>query len=241
MDRGVKDVIPMRLLQLAALASLLGLATLCGFCCWGVAQVVESERHIATDTDATVQMATLTSAQIGEAAANVNGLVRQVRVELPDTFRRVNSGLDQLDQASAGLNAAVAEINRPCKDGDCGTVADANRAINSIRLAAGQVTAISEKEQSQRVLMNAQEQQLALDTHDDLTKLGTAIDGVNALATNKDLTGSLEHTNTALGAVAGMATDTQKAWHDTLHPKWPKRVWNFVTGVGLDVAKVLIP
>jgi hypothetical protein len=198
---------------------------------------VVSEQQIAADSDASLKAATQAGLKIGAVADNVNDLVSQVKPQIADTLNRANSAIGHLNETSVELKATVAEINAPCVPGPCGTLADVNRTLASIRLASGQVTDVSLKEQKQLDSVNQQETAIAGATKDDLTKLGLAIDSITALAANKDLTGSLAHTNTTLGAVAGMATDTAQYWHDTLHPKWPKRVWNAVTGVGLTAAK----
>jgi len=231
-----------RVLQVAKLGLLLSAAALCIFGCWGIQQLVTSERRIALDSDATVKAATGTAQKIESVADNVNGLISETRPALLETMRRTNETLGQLDAASAGLNAAMAEINAPCIEGKpCGTLADVNRTLGSIRLASGQVTAFSEREQQQLDQVNKQETAVAQLTQEDLTKLGGAIDSVTALTDDRDLKGSLTHLNTTTGALAQMSTETAQAWHDTLHPKWPKRVWNAITGVGISAAKFFVP
>jgi hypothetical protein len=233
------------MLEIAGVGLLLSAAALCGFGCWGIYALVISARQIAAGTDATVKAATGTlnstvtaEQKIGAVADNLDGLIAETRPKIATALVQLDAASGQIEKTSAGLNAAVAELNAPCVPGPCGTLADVNRTLGSIRLASGQVTAFSLKEQTQLDQANKQETAIAELTEADLAKLGTAIDGIDALATNKDLTGSLAHTNTALGAVAGMATDTQQYWHDTLHPKWPKRVWTFATGAGLSAAKL---
>jgi hypothetical protein len=226
-----------RLIQCAALGLLLSAAALCGFGCWGIHQLVMSERQIALDSDATVNAATGTEQKIESVADNIDGLLSETRPELAETMRRLNGTIAHLDETSAGLSTAVKELNAPCVPGPCGTLADVNRTLGAIRLASGQVTAFSEREQTQLDQMNEQETAVAQLTEADLSKLGGAIDSITALADDKELKGSLTHLNTTTGALAGMATDTQQFWHDTLHPKWPKRVWNAITGVGISAAK----
>lgn len=206
---------------------------------------MRSERQIALDSDATVKAATVTATELGAVTDKVGAVADDVDKTITQAKPAIASALANLDSATAGLNAAVAELNAPCADGrPCGTLADVNRTLASIRLASGQVTTFSLKEQTQVDQVNQQETAIAAGTESDLAKLGTAIDGIKdatdeigALATNKDLTGSLAKTNTALGAVAGMATDTEQYWHGILHPKLPKRIWNALTGAGISVAK----
>ena|ERR1039458_5091539 len=227
-----------RAIQIAVIGLLLSVAALCGFGCWFISEVEPATVKFVLDSDAAVTTASLTEQKVGAVADNVDGTISQAKPQIASALRRANDAILNLDKASAGLNTAVAELNAPCADGKpCGTLADVNRTLGSIRLASGQVTAFSLREQTQLDQVNQQETAVADLTEGDLTKLGGAIDGINALATNKDLTGSLAKTNVALGAVAGMATDTEQYWHNVLHPKLAKRIWNAVTGVGVEVAK----
>lgn len=233
--------------QAALVTSLLAIATLCGFGCWGVHAVVVSERQIAVDADATVKAA-LTTAQnaataeekISNVADSLNGLVVEIRPKVSGALQSLQSSAANLDKATAGLNASIAEVNRKCTDGDCGTLADVNRTLNTVRLAAGQVTAVSLKERDQLEQVNQQESDVAAQAKADLVKLGTAIDQVGELAGNGDLKKSLGNLNTTTGAVAGMATDTEQYWHNMLHPKWPARVMNGVVKVVGPVVKFLV-
>jgi hypothetical protein len=234
-------------MRVALLGLLLSAAALCGFGCWAIRELVTDAHRIAADSDLTVKAATDAESRIGALAANANGLLAETKPRIAETLGRANETLANLDtasvelkRASAGVDMAVTEINRPCSgdaDAPCGTIATANRALNSVRLAAGQVTDVSLKERAQLKAANEQETAIASATQADLVKLGVAIDGVGALAANKDLLNSFQHADTTLGAVSGMATETAQAWHNTLHPKWPKRVWTAATGVGLTAAK----
>ncbi len=219
------------------------------FGCWGIYALVTSERELAASAGANLRAATETATKIGVVAGDVEATISQTRPQITSILGHANGTLvgldktaDELDKAAAGLNDALAEVNAPCGEGKpCGTLADVNRTLGSIRLASGQVTAVSLHEQEQLDLANQQETAIAQATQADLAKLGGAIDGVTALAANADMKASFEHLNTTTGAVAGMATDTEQYWHGMLHPKWPRRVWGFVEGVGLDVGKILVP
>jgi len=231
-----------RVFQVAALGLVLGALALCGFGCWGIYHFMKSVAVLTADSDATLKAATATEQKATAVADNLNGVITREKPLIVTATKNLVATSANLKTASAGIDVAVTEINRPCGTGDsCGTIATANRALNSIRMAAGQVTAISLKEQDQRVLMNAQETTLATETESDLTKLGTAIDGITALADNRDLAGSLKQTNTALTAVSGMANETAEAWHNFLHPKWPRKVENEIKSWGLIAGKLFIP
>jgi len=225
------------------------MAVLCVFLCWGVYRVVpESAAFLAQGAQS--------EAAIGAEAAsaktltdNANDVVNQAKPQIAAATKNLVASTANLQSitanlktASAGINVAVTEINRPCGAGDsCGTIADLNRTLHSLRLAAGQVTAISEGEKKQRLLMNDQETKIANDAQADLVKFGAAIDGITALSTNKDLTGTFTKLNATMGSLDGMAAETATAWHEFLHPKWPKRVESAVQNWGTVVGKFFVP
>jgi hypothetical protein len=224
-------------IRIALTGLLLSAAALCGFGCWGIRALVISERRIAADADGMVLTATATENKVSAIAENVNGLITDVRPKIATTIDRAGQVITKLDATASELGKTVVLINAPCVPGPCGTLADVNRTLGSMRLAAGQVTAFSYKEQEQLQQVNTQETEIAQATKDDLTKLGSAIDGVTTLTGNKDLKESLGNLNVTIGAVSGMAADTQQAWHSVLHPSWPKRVWSAITGVGMTALK----
>ncbi len=223
------------------MALLLAAAVFWGFGCWGIYAVVSGEQKLASEAAATAQEATATAIKIGVAADDADTLIRATAPQVKVSLLRADVALGYLDSTTARLDKAAAELNAPCVPGPCGTLADVNRTLGSVRLASGQVTAFSLREQGQVDQINLQETAIATETQADLGKLGTAIDGVAALADNKDLKGSLAHLNTTTDAVSEMATDTALAWHNTLHPKWPRRIWNGIAGVGISVARFFVP
>jgi len=231
----------MRAMQAAAIVALLGIAVLCGFGCWGIRSLVMSEAQIAADADVTVKAATGMEAKAGAVADNLNGLISETRPQISETMRRLNGTIAHLDETAAGLDTTVAKINAPCAPGPCGTLADVAKTLNTFRGTAGRLEIAADHEDKRLTLLDDQEQQLADDTHADLAKLGGALDGIQELASNKDLQGTLAHVNGTMTALDGMAAETQAAWHEFLHPKWPKRVAGAVTTWGGAVAKFFVP
>lgn len=198
------------------------------------------EGELMNDCDSMVRAGALAEQQIGVSAQSANAILLDARPRVSLALLRIDSATGQLEKTSAGLNLAVMEINRPCGgDVPCGTLADVAKTLNTFRDTAGQVEIAANHEDQRLALVDAQEEQLADDSHSDLVKLGTAIDAITSLADNKDMAGSLAHLNTTSGALAGMATDTQQYWHSLLHPKIATRIYHAITGLGFDAAKLL--
>lgn len=238
-----------RALQIAQLALWLAGALLCATLAWSAITVTTAATRVQTSLTAalaSIQGASNAVALLSDATEiQVAGSRPQITATLADLQRTAAN----LAVASGGIDASVAEINRPCGEKKpCGTLADINRTLATFRGTSGQVEAALTHENKQLDNLNLQEKGIADNTTTDLTKLGAAIDSVSAAATavgvlgaNADLAESLKNMKTTTGAVAGMATDTQQYWHGLLHPTWPKKVWNGITGVGIDVGRFFVP
>jgi hypothetical protein len=108
-----------------------------------------------------------------------------------DMDRKITARLDRIDATLAGMAAAAQQaaileqnatatlqsINRPCGTGKpCGTLADVAKTLGTIRLTAGQVEIAANHEDKRIGIMDAQETQIAGDTHALLAKAGGDLD-----------------------------------------------------------------
>jgi len=208
-----------RVVQIALVGLLLSATALCCFGCYCEWSVASSVREVAANTAQSARQIDQLLVKVSATNERVNDLLISVEPQLLDATKQFNASLVNLKAVTAGLNSSVAEINAPCHIGEsCGTLADVNRTLGSMRLAAGQVTAFSLREQTQVDAINKQEVQLASQTSENLEKLGTAIDGVNDLVRDPHLRASMAHIDETTSSVALMANDTQKKLHDVLHP-----------------------
>jgi hypothetical protein len=197
----------------AALASLLAVATLCGFGCWGVYETVQLEKGLRSDVGE--QLAAITTHaitledqgtySIDQAAGSVQQFVDQARPVLASAKSAVD-----------GLQRTETLLNQPCGKGHaCGTVAELNEAIRAGHHAIGQVEIAANHENKRLDVLDKQEVAIADATQADLVKLGGTLDNLNLAALDlRALTPNLQRT--AAGAavvseqVAGIATDGRK-------------------------------
>lgn len=217
------------LLLLIASAALLGVLTF---------EVLQLGPNVANDVvkfgDALDSTKTAAD-QLAATSAAAQSLIDENRPAIAATTK-------DLTKAIAGIDKAIDEVNRPCgAHGSCGTIADVNRTLATIRGTAGQIEIAARHENQRLGVLDGQEQQLADDTHQAIGKLIGAIDSVQQLAANKDLAGSFASANKTLTAVAAIATDTQQAVHNWLHPKWPARIYGEVKSWAGSIAKAFIP
>ncbi len=73
--------------------------------------------------------------------------------------------LDGVNAAAANLNAALVTINRPCKGGDCGTLAGISLATHEVLVTTGQVEIVARHEKERIDVLDRQEDQIYADTH----------------------------------------------------------------------------
>lgn len=76
---------------------------------------------------------------------------------------------------------------------------------------------------------------------DTIPYIRKSVTDIDALALNQDIPKTLHNVQETTGNVDGTAKDVQQAVHAYLHPTLPKRIWGWVEGTGLDVAKFFIP
>ncbi len=238
-----------RALQLAGVLLRVAAAALCIVLGIAAATTAVAVGRLQASASAALDGVRRASGSVADVGEQVRAQIAADGPELAATLGQVKDAAANLRRASAGVNAAVEEVNRPCADGHpCGTLADLNRTLATYRGTAGQIEIALHHENDRIDDLDRQETALAAQTESDLDKLGATIDSANgaaesvtALAANGDLKASLAHLNTTTDAVSAMATDTAQAWHNTLHPKWPRRVWNGIAGVGISVAKFFVP
>lgn len=109
---------------------------------------------------------------IGKIAALFSLCILCISLSL--VFFHANRTLTAVDGAVVGLNTVVinlnkslVEVNRPCVQGgdSCGTIADFNRTLRTLRGTLGQVEAAAIHENKQLGTLDAQEQALYADVH----------------------------------------------------------------------------
>lgn len=147
----------------------------------------------------------------------------------------------------AGEKVTFDNLNRSCGTAlPCGTFADLNRTLGSVRLAAGQVTALSLFEKPQLAEINQQELELFNQTRTSLTKFNGLLDTTNtvvagvgpleqnanqnldmfhqdlldidALMTSSDIKSTLVNVKVTSGNFADVTTDFKTKFHAVLFP-----------------------
>lgn len=212
----------------AATAALLGIAVLC----------YQGQAAIRQTTAALQSVQTLAVTATGDA--------KQLNATLGSIETQVNV-------VGAQINQTIQAVNRPCGTGaPCGTLADVAKTLGTIRGTAGQVEIAANHENRRLTTLDAQEDRISKGIYTGLDNLNADLIALkpveaNAAASVKqvgDLAGdpkikeSVANIATTTSNVADMSDEVRQEVHNMLHPKLAKKIWNLVTGVGLDLGKL---
>lgn len=77
----------------------------------------------------------------------------------------------------------------------------------------------------------------ALTLNETMNKATITLQSANELINNKNIPITLANIQATTASTAAITQDTQQAWHKYLHPSWPQKLWNGVTGAGISIAK----
>lgn len=191
--------------------------------------------------------------------ASVAWLAWSVNREVKPVLASISTEASSARAVTDSLNETLAAINRPCGGGKpCGALADLAKTMNTLRMTAGQVEIAANHEDKRIGILDAQEAQIARDTHVALTSLNGTIRGVQpvldgatdemrtlALATDKldalladpnlaAIAGNLNQVSVNLAGVTDNANKITKDAADEVHslthpPK--KSFWRAVFAV----------
>jgi hypothetical protein len=109
------------------------------------------------------------------------------------TLTKLDTAIASASSITANINKTLDEINRPCGGhASCGTIADFNRTLASVRGAVGQVEVAAKHENAQLSTLDAQEKTLYSDLHATLNNVNEF--AVTGRQTELALQGSIDLT-----------------------------------------------
>lgn len=129
-------------------------------------------------------MKTLEAAQIGVCIVGMAflgaGTYQVLRFDLAPTTVKLNAAIDS-------ANSTLVAINRPCpgpqdKVAACGTLADLNRTLATVRGTFGVIEVAANHEDKQLATLDAQERQLFADIHKTIESSNTTLQAVTQTA-----------------------------------------------------------
>jgi hypothetical protein len=204
-------------LKSAALVALIVFLGFGSYLLWVTARV---EKDLASQASATISAA-------NAAIAHVNTATDQVGVAF-------TNAASSLQAVTNGANQTFGELNKPCVPGPCGTLADINKTLGTVRGTFGQIEIAANHEDKNLSTLDTQEATLFTD-FDTLAKTGNSdasdldallkrkalqnfVDNLGPLSANfVAITGTGEHMLQTGDAVETKATDSY------LHPS--KNPW----------------
>ena len=142
--------------------------------------------------------------QLGPTLTNVAGSVSQTEVDVSKVAHTMSG-------VASGIQQTIKLVNDPCVPGPCGTIADVNKTLNTVRGTFGQIEIAANHEDKNLTKLDNQEQQLFDDSHQALTNF-------NSLLTSKDLADSIHNGSVVSQNMGDMTTDAKNKFHEFLYP-----------------------
>lgn len=193
--------------------------------------------------------------QVGKHVSNTLMSVSDTSASLNKTVTNINNTILDIDTTVTGLSKPKT-----------GTISVINADLGAIRLAVDNVNqaALSErffleKTQPEEVakLNNVVDtanstiqhvQPLLTNASDELLALQTATHSFNTLISDPQLSQTVtninstsKHLNATSEEIEKTSADVQHEVHEYVYPGPWKRVWGYISGVGMDVGKLFIP
>lgn len=188
-----------------------------------------------------IDQTTMTSKAVGKLAVDSKDIIvmeqKYLQKDLPRTMGKIDISLDTLNGTLVSTKDTVENLDAAVIQ----TRMDEAKLTNQLSGDSHAITVATT--------------QAVNSTNESVKRIGPMVDaaGQSVISIHKaatdlddiildpDIKAALANVKETTGSVSGMADDTAHYWHGLLHPSWPKRIWNAVTGFGIDAAKVLVP
>lgn len=179
-----------------------------------------------TQVNATLSSLSRVGPQAVATLQSLQGTTSKVGNEATRTLRAASKVGSVLSKAGDTLDL----VNAPCgTTKPCGTLADANRTLATVRGTFGQIEVAANHEDKNLSTLDAQEAQLYLDFHATTTNL-------NSLVASPDIARFLKSSADTSTEVAAIATDVHKEADKLTAPvPWWHKIGNYTT-TGVNVA-----
>jgi hypothetical protein len=180
-----------------------------------------------------------TGAAVNVTLGGLNRVETDAGATITTESTRLNQSLDNLDRQIATIGPAVKRIdpilanaaddtrkmgrtidlvNAPCVPAPCGTLADVNRTMATVRGTFGQIEFAALHEDRNLGTLDTQEAALFADFHETAIRANTTLDTFNGLLANPNVT--LMMANGGQFTTTAVAVE-QKLAQCTLHPTLP--------------------
>lgn len=182
----------------------------------------------------TAQATMDTLSTVGPQATKTLKSLEPVGKQATATLKQVGAQANRLGGVLDSTTETLGVINRDCPGGlnpakSCGTLADLNRTLATVRGTFGQIEVAARHENRQLGTLDAQELQLYTDTH-------VAVTNLNGLLTSPDVTRFLKASADTSIQVSGIAADIHKESTALTAPKpWYKQLYTY-GNTGVNVA-----
>lgn len=211
-------------LMFAAIALFFGALTYGVFV--GINAAKSTQAKVNTTLDSLNTVATNANVALVEINKPKTGVIAQTY----DVVRDTRLTLDNANKAAIDERLFL-EKTQPEEMGKLNAILDSTNGL--LHATSNSIGVISVH--TDTVLHSVNQDAIAL--HSTLDEATGTLHSANALVADKSIPATLQNIQQTTESTAAMVKDTQTAWHKFLHPSWPQRIWNGVTGAGISIAK----
>lgn len=214
-------------------AKLAALLSLCA-CLLAIADAVQRVAKATEQLTAKASATLSTLNTVGPQAVATLGTLRSNGDTLSRQIARSLTVTDKVGTVLDGFTATLDSVNRPCATAatgskPCGTLADVNRTLATVRGTFGQIEVAARHENRNLTTLDQQEAQLYEDTH-------AAVANFNALLTSTDVAKFMASSAETSAQVAAIATDVHREADRLTAPQpWYKKLYGY-GNMGVNIA-----
>jgi hypothetical protein len=209
-------------------AALVALIAFLGFGSYLIFVTAQSEKLLVARASKTFDAADAAITHVNSATDQVGTAFTSAAQSLNQTESDVRGLTTQFGGVASGLQRTVALVNAPCVPGPCGTVADTNKTLASVRGTFGQIEIAANDFNKNETHFYEQEDVLFANANDSVKQF-------DALLASPDLATALHGGATTATNLGLMTGDAQTKFHDFLYPPpcvgWKCRIKGIYEGV----------
>lgn len=185
-----------------------------------------------------------TMGQLKDALATSNETI----IDLDDTVKQLQSELKTSDNTISSVqntlvkaNSSIDSINRSCVPGPCGTLADINKTLNTVRGTFGQIEIAANHEDKNLSRLDQQELILFGDFHQLASQGINTTTNIDSLLKDKAISETFTHIDNITANGDRISADVAFETNKLAHPPIKKlTAWGALEGAG-DFARHFMP
>lgn len=214
-----------------------GAITLAAIAVWGCSGLA---KHLIIAIDKWGDAADAAKVEAGQLAQTTVATTQAVQ-QATATLHTANLTIASIQPVTAKLSVTVDRLNAGCEPAPCGTLADVNRTLGTIRGTFGQIEVAANHENRNLTTLDQQELTLFNDFHVLSGQGTTTVTDLDALLKDKALHQSIDNFQSMTSSGSSILADAAFETHKLAHPDKRKLTFWTATEAAGDFARHFMP